>query len=58
MSYPKELDEYSAGDLHRELHRRQKIKELGLCDYCGRQLHVLPFCKFPDRHSGNEILEE
>ena len=49
MSYPKDLDEYTDNELTHELQRRMRLRERGLCDYCGRT-DVTPTCKFPERH--------
>jgi hypothetical protein len=50
VSYPKDLDEYTEAELKAELERRQKAREAGLCDYCGRQPSQ-PACRFPERYS-------
>ncbi|MFB3104198.1 MAG: hypothetical protein ACE1ZA_04640 [Pseudomonadales bacterium] len=54
MSYPRDLDEYAASELRNELEARKTSRANGRCDYCGRQLHTLPTCKYPHRHAGDE----
>ena len=49
MSYPRDLDEYTAAELHAELDRRAAARRADLCDYCGRSLDGAP-CRFPNRH--------
>lgn len=54
MSYPKDLDEYKASELLNELDARAASRTNGRCDYCGRQTHTTPPCRFPKRHAGEE----
>ena len=49
MSYRLDLDEMSEEKLLEELNRRQKLRQAGLCDYCGREPGTTS-CKFPERH--------
>lgn len=55
MNYPKDLDEYDLTDLLDELESRRQDQQAGLCDYCRRKREDSP-CKFPNRHSGKDIL--
>lgn len=49
MSLPRDLDEYTKGELLAELERREKARKADVCDYCVRPFSTAP-CKFPDRH--------
>lgn len=49
MSLPRDLDEYTKGELLAELDRRERARRADVCDYCGRPFFTTP-CKFPDRH--------
>jgi hypothetical protein len=49
MSYHRDLEELEESELRKELERRQTSRDLGLCDYCGRDGDTPP-CKFPERH--------
>jgi hypothetical protein len=53
MSYPMDLDEYTAEQLQGELDRRKKLEARGLCSYCERD-PASPSCKFPNRHKKPE----
>jgi hypothetical protein len=55
MSHMKGLDEHTTADLRSELEERATAQANGRCDYCGRQLHTEPPCRFPDRHNGSKI---
>ena len=52
MGYLRSLDEYDSEELLKELQERDKKVAAGLCDYCGRPVCALPYCKFPARHVG------
>lgn len=49
MSLPRDLDEYTKGELLAELDRRDKARRADVCDYCGRAFHEST-CRLPDRH--------
>ena len=36
MSYPRDLEDYTANELWGELGRRSRLFNDGKCDYCGR----------------------
>lgn len=50
MSYRLDLDEYDEAVLRRELKRRERARERGVCDYCERAPLDGPPCKFTRRH--------
>lgn len=50
VSYRKDIDEYSEGDLRRELRQRAADQAADLCDYCHHPAGVEPSCRFRDRH--------
>lgn len=54
MSYPIQLDEYDEATLREELARRDKMRELNRCDYCGRKYNAEPACRFGDRHANRD----
>lgn len=54
MSYPKDLDEYSDGELIGHLSYRRGMRAKGVCDYCLRTPDTKP-CKLPDRHCHPDI---
>lgn len=45
MSYPKDLDDYCDAELMRELGRRKKLRDVGKCAYCSRDL-ATHACKY------------
>lgn len=55
MSYPQDLEDYTTGQLERELAERRKKHAAGICSYCTRDHDKRPACKFPLRHSGREV---
>lgn len=50
MSLPRSLDEFEEHELVGELERRKIRRELGRCDYCGREAGQPPRCKMGARH--------
>lgn len=54
MSYAKDLDEYTDGELTAELGARHVARIAGVCDYCKRP-PTTPSCKFPVRHADKRI---
>jgi hypothetical protein len=38
MSFPKELDDYTTGQLGEEIARRRRCQKAGTCWYCGKPL--------------------
>lgn len=53
MSYPVDLEEMDEQRLRDEIARRDAARAEGKCDYCGRWLGQLPFCRFPERHANH-----
>ena len=51
MSYPKDLDDYSDETLQQELNRRERARQKGKCDYCGKPRGSEPACRLPVRHT-------
>ena len=51
MSYPRDLEDYTANELWGELGRRSRLFNDGKCDYCGRVAGMVPACKYPQRHA-------
>lgn len=49
MSYPRDLDEYTADELRAELERREQARRDGVCDYCGRDPRNTT-CRMKSRH--------
>lgn len=49
MSYPKDLDDYSDEALQGELDRRERCRQKGKCDYCGKS-RTSEACRLPLRH--------
>lgn len=56
MSYPKDLDEYTDGELDGHLSYRRGMRAKGVCDYCLRTPDTKP-CKLPERHRHPMIAE-
>lgn len=51
MGYPRDLADYTAAELLRELQRRDACRANGLCDYCGAALGSRPVCRYAARHN-------
>lgn len=49
MGLALDLDEIEESKLRAELERRAQAREMGLCDYCGREGDETP-CKMKERH--------
>ncbi|MBI4135962.1 MAG: hypothetical protein HY481_00190 [Candidatus Vogelbacteria bacterium] len=56
QGYPVDLDEYEADCLIKELERRRLATSKGLCDYCRRPIGSGKPCRFPERHSGKQVV--
>jgi hypothetical protein len=50
-----DLEDYRTDQLEAELRERRMRHAAGVCSYCKRDHGRLPACKFPKRHSGQEI---
>lgn len=50
MSYPRDLDDYTDLELHKELVRRIEARARGECDYCRQWAAGAPPCRYPWRH--------
>lgn len=54
MSYFTTTDEKDEEELREELEYREKERNKGVCDYCGRSPDTKS-CKFPKRHHDDRI---
>lgn len=50
-----DLDEFTTGQLEREVAERKRRHAAGKCSYCLKDHHTRPACKFAARHAGREI---
>lgn len=48
------LEDYSEEALEKELIRRKKCRDEGICDYCGRIINAIPSCRMFFRHKGRK----